>query len=193
MQRRYTRRLGPMLAPALLLGAFALPANAGVGDTGFGAGAAVLFGNYSLDGGALDDTALGVKAWGQYRFNPHFGVEVSFLNTGDFEEDTTPAESGGNASLSARGFGIDAVGYLPLPSNEMQIFAKLGFYDLDQELSVDGVTASSRGTEGFSVGAGEDLAVAEQIAIRVEGNWYDLDGADFWTVGLGLSYHFGQP
>lgn len=193
MQRRLIERPATWLVSAIFLCGHALSVQAGISDEGFSAGAAGLFGSYKLKGGALDDSAVGLKAWGQYRLNPHFGVAVSFINTGDFSEDTTPAESGGNARLSARGFGVDAMGFLPFPSDEIQVFGKVGFYALDQDLAIDGETASTRSTDGLSLGIGADLAVAEQFDVRVEGNWYDLDGADFWTVGLGLSYRFGKP
>jgi len=186
-----------VLPSAVLLGATALPAQAGTdqltGDEGWQIGAGALYGDYQLDGGAVSDNAVGFKAWGQYRFNRSLGLEVAFLSTGDFDEDTTPGQPGGNATISAQGFSMDVLGYLPFAPAGTQLFGKAGFYRLDQNLQFDSDVSTSRFADGFTAGAGADIAIARQVTLRIEGDWYDLDTADFWTVDLGVSYHFGNP
>ena len=197
MQCRVTKSVGQLLASAALLGAIALPAHAGPdrlgAREGWQIGAGALYGDYQLDGGAIDDSAVGFKAWGQYRFNKYLGLEVAFLSTGDFNEDITPTAGGGNATISAQGFSMDLLGYLPFSPEAVQMFGKVGFYRLDQDLQIDSAVSTSRFSDGFTAGAGADIAVASQVTLRIEGDWYNLDSADFWTVDLGVSYHFGSP
>ncbi|TFG84076.1 MAG: porin family protein [Chromatiales bacterium] len=192
MQANFNSGLSHLLASTTLLAVLLMPAHAGPSDAGWRIGGAVLFSEYSLDNNAIDDSAVGFKGYAQYRFGKYFGIEGAFLNSGEFDEDTTPASSGGKATISATGFSLDAVGYLPLTTDNFQLFGKAGYYNLDQDLEIDGESGSSRSADGITLGIGADFAVAEQLAIRLEGDWYDLDGADFWAVGLGLNYQFGS-
>lgn len=187
---------GQILA-AVLFAATALPAWAGPDSesphAGWQIGAGALYGDYQLDGSAVDDHAIGFKGWGQYRFNRYLGLEVAILDTGDFNEDTSPGQPGGSATISAQGFSMAVLGYLPFSPGGVQMFGKAGFYRLDQTLQLDSDVSTSRIADGFTAGAGADLAVASHVTLRLEGDWYDLDSADFWTVDLGVSYHFGSP
>jgi len=193
MQANFNPGLGQLLASTSLLAVLALPAHAGPADAGWRVGGSVLFAEYSLDNNALDDSSIGFKGYGQYRFNENFGIEGAFLTTGDFDEDTSPGESGGEATVNATGFSLVAVGYLPFGTDNLQAFGKAGYYNVDQDLEIDSDPGTTRGADGITLGIGAEFAVARQVAVRLEGDWYDLDDADFWTVGLGVNYQFGKP
>lgn len=197
MARRVPRFPGQLLAASAIFGALNLPAQAAPGNQsdheGWQIGAGALYGDYQLDGGALDDSAVGFKAWGQYRFNKYLGLEVAFLSTGNFNEDITPSEAGGSATISAQGFSMDVLGYLPFSPDAVQMFGKVGYYRLDQDLDFEGVVNNTRSANGFTAGAGADIALVSHVTLRIEGDWYNLESAQFWTAGLGVSYHFGSP
>lgn len=159
-------------------------------EPGWQVGIGASVGDYQLTGTGLDDNGVGFKAWGQYRFNPYFGIEGSVLDTGTFDESVTASDQDGNASLTARGFSLDALGYLPYSVADIQFFGKVGFFSLNQTLSIDEQNANSRRADGLTLGLGMNIPVAEDLALRVESDWYDLDGAHFWSAGLGVSYHF---
>lgn len=160
---------------------------------GWSIGAAAVFSDYQLDNKAIDDSAIGVKLSGQYRFNRYLGIEGAYLNSGEFKEEV--AEGSGafdsDAELTVDGFSLSLVGYLPLPSENIDVFAKLGYFDVDQELEV-GDAMETRGADGLTFGAGTRISMSERFGIRAELDWYELDdGADFWTVNLGVDYRFG--
>ena len=186
-------RVQRLMAFATCLLPFLSPSAQAGNDVGWQIGAGALFGDFRLDGGAIDDSAVGFKAYGQYRFNRYLGVEIAWINSGDFKDDTTPSEAGGDASVSVQGFGVELVGYLPWSPGPVQIFGKAGFSSLDQSLRLDGVDLGPRKADCLTAGAGADISFAEQWSVRLEGNWYDLDAADFRTVGLGVTYRFGTP
>jgi opacity protein-like surface antigen len=191
MQGSFPTCLRPWLAAAAFLVALAAPAHADEGVSGWRIGASALFSDYKLDTGEIDDTTVGARIYGQYRFNRFLGTELAFINTGDLEDSGT-VDPDDDLSLGIKGFNLDVLAYLPLATDELQVFAKVGFYTLDQDLQVADGTSSERSADGLSAGLGADIAVASQWGLRLEGGWFDLDGADFWTVGLGVNYRFGH-
>ena len=90
-----------------------------------------------------------------------------------------------------KGFTANVIGYVPL-SDDLNDFGKAGFYRFDQYLDLDGF-GTSRQADGLTLGAGVRVAVADQASLRLEGEWYDLEDADFWTVNLGVDFYFGAP
>lgn len=177
---------------AAVLGLSTLSAQAETGAAHWQMGLAVLNGDYSLEGGAIDDTAIGAKLSGQYRFNRYFGIEASWLNTGEFTTDAMSDNSGTVAEVKLDGYQISAIGYLPWSPENVDIYGKLGMYDVNQDLE-SSTGDSRRGADGFTAGLGFGINPTERIAVRLDYDWYDFDdNADFWTVSLGAYYNFGH-
>lgn len=173
-----------------LLGLFSLSAQAGPADPGLLVGVSGMLTSYEIDGNAFDDEAVGAKLSVQYRINKYLGIEGSWLDSGNFSQDSDPANPGGGIDVDLDGISIYAIGYLPLASEDIQLYGKGGIYDVNQNLDTDS-GSSSRSANGITLGAGTQIAVSSKVSLRLEGDWFDLDGGDFWTVSLGVNYHFG--
>ena len=175
-----------------LLGLCSLSAQAGPADPGWLVGISGMLTSYEIDGSVFDDEAVGAKLSVQYRFNKYFGIEGSWLESGNFSEDTDPANPGGKVDVDLDGTTIYAIGYLPFATDDLQLYGKAGFYNLNQSIDTD-TGSRSRGADGLTFGAGTQIAVSSKVSLRLEGDWFDLDDGDFWAVSLGVNYHFGQP
>lgn len=178
---------------AAILGLATLGAQAGTDESsGWQLGLAILFGDYSLQGSAIDDNAVGAKASGQYRFNRYLGIEAAWLNTGDFNTDAVSDNEGVVAEVKLDGYQLNFIGYLPWSPENIDIYGKLGMYDLDQNL--DSTTGdSTRSADGITAGLGFGIDMTERFTVRLDYDWYDFsDDADFWTVSLGGYFNFGK-
>ncbi len=180
------------IAGITLLGLYSLSVQAGPADPGWLVGFSGMLTSYEIDGGVFDDEAVGGKLSVQYRINKYLGIEGSWLDSGSFSEDTDPANPGGSVDVDLDGTSIYAIGYLPMSSEDIQLYGKGGFYDVNQNLDTD-TGSSNRSASGLTFGAGTQIAMSSNVSLRLEGDWFDLDGGDFWTVSLGVNYHFGQP
>lgn len=169
-----------------IIGLAAATAQAEGDPAGWSIGVAGVFGDYSLDSGIIDDTSVGAKVFGQYRFNQWVGLEAAYVNAGEFDENG----SEGRLELTVDGFSMSLVGYAPWGGEDVDFYGKIGYFDFDQELLQDG-SPQTRSADGFTAGAGARLSVSERIGIRAEFDWYALDDADFWTVSLGVDWRFG--
>lgn len=149
--------------------------------------------NPSLGESFINDGSVGLKVWGQYRFNDWLAVEGAYHNTGDFEDLSKSDAVNGNADLdlSFDGFSVQGLLYFPLQSEEIQPYIKAGLYDFDDELSVDGNVTSNSSESGFVVGTGAVIDIADHFSIRADLDWFDADVGDLWAVNLGLQYSFG--
>ncbi|MBL8225407.1 MAG: porin family protein [Chromatiales bacterium] len=187
---------GPAAGAALALALTASPAWAADETSIWNFGGAVVFGNYSLDDDTIDDDAVGGKVFLGYRFNRWIGVEGSWLRSGEIDDDLDQDNPGGEVEVDLGGFTVSGLLYAPLPTDDLVAYGKAGYYRLGQDLDVfdrDGqvTDSSSRTITGLTLGAGVRVRVAPRFDIRAEGDWYDIDGGDYWALSLGADYRFG--
>jgi OOP family OmpA-OmpF porin len=179
--------------PAALLAIAAVPALAADDKTAWEVGAAALFATYDWDDSSVDDSSTGAKLFGGYRFNRWLGVEGAYHNFGDFDADLDPGNPGGNNTIEIDGFSLVGKLHVPIPVENLDPFVKAGWYDFDQQRVVDDAVADANSPSGFTAGAGVDLMVTDSLKFRLEGDWYDIDDADLWSLNLGVAYQFGRP
>ena len=121
-----------------------------------------------------DDTS--VKAFGGYRFNPYFAVELDYIDFGG------PKDQG--ISIDISGLAPYLVGTLPL--GIFELFAQVGylFYDFDVK---GGGASFSDSTEDLVYGAGAGLVLFDHLDVRVTYEIIDAGDADdanaLWLTG----------
>jgi opacity protein-like surface antigen len=139
----------------------------------------------------IDDSSVGAKIWGQYRFNERFGIEAAYHNTGELEDLSTSDAVEGTLEISFDGFSIQGMIFFPLANEEIQPYLKGGYYDFDDELSVNGNVTSNSSESSWVFGGGAIIDISDNFAIRADADWFDAEVGDLWAVNLGLQYSFG--
>ena len=132
------------------------------------------------------DTAY--KGFGGYQFSRNFALEGSYFDLGKFGFPAPAAAPGVlDGGLRVRGYGVDAVGLLPL-SERFSAFAKLGeSYAHTRDSS--SATGGNNGSNSFTrewranpkVGAGLQFLVTHHVGVR--GAW------ERYRIGDGVSDH----
>ncbi len=176
-------------ASCLIFAAVACNAYAHDGDTGWRVGGSAVISELKRDDNLVDDSGFGVKLHGQYRFNSWFGIEGTYFNSGEASSNASSA-AGSNVELVYKGITFQGIGYIPTPMEELDLYLKAGFYDFDVDLTIDGVDGGEGSDSGAVLGAGGSIHLNENLHFRTEFDWYDVSGAELWTVSVGLEYHF---
>lgn len=131
-----------------------------------------------------DDEDTGIKIFGGYKFNPNFGVEASWVDLGE----VSVAGPGGSASVAVDGFGLAAVGMIPL-NERFGVFGKVGLYMWDVS---GGGLATGISDDGSDImfGAGVNWNLTDRFGLRAEWERFDIDGddVDFLSIGAQLNF-----
>jgi OOP family OmpA-OmpF porin len=182
-----------------VLALVSLTAQADVNEPVFRVGVAASFANFqgdnvpdpSLGNKFIDDNAVGFKLYGQYQFNNWFGVEAAYHSTGEFEDTSKSPTLPGKLSLSFTGFSAQGLLFMPLPTEDLQAYVKAGYYDFDDELGLDGSNISSSSETGLVAGAGALIDIGDNLAIRMDFDYFNAEAGDLLAVNLGFQYSFG--
>jgi OOP family OmpA-OmpF porin len=141
----------------------------------------------------FDESTPGFKLFGGYRFMKNFGVEVDYLDLGQFtkrEEATTKEDLKVEVGITA--FTVVAVGILPV-GNNVSFLGKLGAasWDVDAFASLDDdkQDLSRTGTD-LTLGVGIEFGI-KKSAIRVDIDWLDIpESGDEMMFSLNFMYNF---
>lgn len=136
-------------------------------------------------------SATSFEFGGGYSFNENFAASLTYLDLGNAEE----KDGSDSVSVEASGFNLSLIGTLPL-DDKFSMYAKIGYYSWDADLSVDFDGFEGSGTisgNDFNYGIGALYKLNENVALDVGYTAYTLgDDLDFDVNNLsfGVTYSF---
>lgn len=154
--------------------------------------------------GALAETGSAYKLFGGFEFTDNFGAEISYGKTVNLDSmrrgSVAPiGDYVGFTDYEFSSTALKAVGQLPREWGAL--IGGLGFFSIDADLTrgLDAACCVPE-TRGFSITDDGMLAMlgiewrfgrfGTGYGVRLEYEWWDLDGADASSLGLGLSFRF---
>jgi OOP family OmpA-OmpF porin len=136
------------------------------------------YGMYKSRGDEFEDDNDYYEFIAGYRFIPFFGIEVNYADFGRYGGDVASAE--------LDGWGIAAVGFLPL-TDSFNVYAKAGQFFSNVDVRLAGFQDDFDDEQIF-YGVGVNFVVADPLSISVEYNRYKVEIDDSnWPVSLDSS------
>ena len=132
-------------------------------------------GSTKVDG--LSGNEVSIGAFVGYSFNQNFAVEGAYRRLGSWDVM--------GYDVSAHQAAVSLIGTLPL-SNQFNVFARLGYNNVDASTSVGGIKASASDNGGL-YGVGVGYTFSKQISARVE---VQKPASDMTNVNVGIVYSF---
>lgn len=174
-----------VLALVLAIGA----ADAHEAVAGWRIGGSAMVSSLKRDDGLVDDSEIGFKVFGQYKFNRWLGLEGAYYNSGELASSATSA-FGSKVDLLYQGGIGHALLFIPLAWESTEFFLKAGYFAFNVDSTIDGLSGGNGTDNGAAVGAGLSIHLTEKMHFRTTADWYDAEGADLWSFELGLEYLF---
>jgi Outer membrane protein beta-barrel domain len=139
----------------------------------------------------LDDDDNAWKAFGGWRLNPYFAVELAYIDFGGPADRFDASGTSGDFEIDLSGFAPYIIGTIPL--GPVELFGKVGyyFYDIDFNVDLDDPTFpdvdGGASDEDLLYGFGAGVTLFERLHARLEYEKIDsdlLDDADaLWLSG----------
>jgi len=153
-----------------------------------------------------EDTDVGYKLLGGYKFNKHFAVEGGYFNLGQFgfTASYAPASSF-TGSMKLQGVNLDALGILPI-TEKFSAFGRLGVIYAEAKDTFTGTGAGAsvaasdpnpkKSEANYKYGVGLQYDFTRALSMRGEWERYRVNDAvgntgDIDMVSVGLVYMFG--
>lgn len=137
---------------------------------------------------STDDTDTAWKLNFGYQFNRHWGVEVGYVNFGDYSVTGRFGAAPVSATVDVTAWTLAAVGTLPLGNSNFSLFGKLGVArgeaDGSAAVGATSVSVGDRGTDLFG-GIGVRYDFNRNFGVQLEAERYNFDDKiNLFTVGL---------
>ncbi len=153
---------------------------------GFGGYIGASVGQADTDASDLD-SSTGFRILGGYMYNDNFGVEVGYMDIGEFDGNSPTS----NASIEADGAYVAGVGVYPL-SDRFNLFGKVGLFHYEYDVLVNGSSVENNDGTEMLLGLGVDYSLTPAIAIGAEYNQVsDIDESDVDAIWLNVRYNMG--
>jgi hypothetical protein len=146
----------------------------------------------------LDTDSSAWKAFFGWRLNPYLAFEGDYIDLGDADGGFDASGSSGDYTLELSGFGVYAIGSLPLGIFELS--GKLGYYFHDVTVDVDmdnigpgngDVIGSDESGEAWAYGVAAGVTFLDHIHARLEYEVMDIDDLeDPYTFWLSAAWRF---
>jgi OOP family OmpA-OmpF porin len=121
-----------------------------------------------------DNSTVGYKLYGGYRFNDFLAVEAAYLDLGELRFDGLYLGTPFTNSFDLRGAALQAVLHLPI-TREFSLFGKGGgiYWDLTNDTTLPGFAGSNK-KNGFDValGVGAQYFLTSHFALRAEFEYF---------------------
>lgn len=146
-----------------------------------------------ITSGSVDRSDTGFKLFGGYQFSPNFALEAAYLDlgkarySGDFFG--SPVVDG---RVEVTGINLSGVLSAPLRPG-FSVFGKVGLFFWDAEardITAGSPFSESQDGSDLSFGIGASYAVARNIGVRAEWEFFESVDADASLLSIGVEFRF---